>query len=242
MTIRIATALFLLIAIFPAAAQQFVISTYAGGNAAIGSPQGVAADTAGNIYFSSLNSVFKLDPAGGVMRVAGNLRAGFSGDGGPATSAQLFTDNGESGWPAGLAVDKAGNLYIADRGNARVRKVSADGMITTVAGNGSCCSTSGDGGPATSAQLNTPIGLALDNVGNLFIADAANRNVRRVSTGGTISTIAGSSAPPDSGDGGPAGSAGLRYPTGLAAGTDGSLYIADGSRVRGFYSKGPSPP
>src|SRR5438876_2329681 len=77
MTILIATALFLFIAIFPAAAQQFVISTYAGGNAAIGSPQGVAADTAGNVYFSSLNSVFKLDPAGGVTRVAGNLRAAF---------------------------------------------------------------------------------------------------------------------------------------------------------------------
>src|SRR3984957_425901 len=103
----------------------------------VGWPQGVATDGAGNVYFSSLNSVFKLDQRGVVARVAGNLQAGYSGDGGLATDAQLFLrDDDEFLFPIGLATDSAGNLFIADMGNNRIREVSLAGIITTVAGNG----------------------------------------------------------------------------------------------------------
>jgi hypothetical protein len=135
-------------------AQQYVISTYAGGappptpspavSGSIGAPFSVAADAAGNVYFTSpdLLSVFKLDPAGVLTRVAGNGMPGYSGDGGPATSARLHLAFQIS---ASLAVDNAGNLFIADAENHRVRRVSADGIITTVAGNG-LRGFSGDGG------------------------------------------------------------------------------------------------
>src|SRR5262245_9523111 len=185
---------FLLVAnLAPASAQQLVISTYAGGplatldavNASIGAPQSVATDTAGNVYFTSLNRVFKLNSNGGLKRVAGSARSAYSGDGGPAIFADLYLDDAESGWPNGLAIDSAGNLYIADRANGRVRKVSSDGIITTVAGNGNCCfAYSGDGGAATSAQLGIPIGLAFDGTGNLYIADGGSRKVLKVSPSG----------------------------------------------------------
>src|SRR5262245_49558908 len=149
------TFVFLLVAAI-AAAQQYWISTYAGGalplpspapglQVSIGAPVSVATDSLGNVYFASLNSVFKLDRDGVLSCVAGNGRIGYSGDGGPATSAQLF-------YPLGVAVDSEGNRFIADSGNQRVRRVSREGIITTVAGNGSQ-GYSGDGWPATSAQL-----------------------------------------------------------------------------------------
>src|SRR6195256_4787294 len=129
--------------------QQYVISTYAGGvppptpapglNMAIGRVQSVVADAAGNTYFISLNCVFKLDQNGVVTRIAGNARAGYSGDGGLATSAQLRLESTPLGWylnPPGLTVDNTGNVYVADNGNYRIRKISPDGSITTVAGNG----------------------------------------------------------------------------------------------------------
>ena len=139
-----------------ALAQQYVISTYAGGAppptpvigtiASIGAPLSVAAGAAGNVYFASNNNcIFRLDQNGILTRIAGNSLSGYSGDGGPATSARLSA-------PQGLAVDSAGNLFIADSENARVRKVSPAGIISTVAGNGTE-GYSGDGGLATSAQF-----------------------------------------------------------------------------------------
>ena len=121
----------------PNSTTPYVISTFAGGappptpsvalNASIGAPSGVAADAAGNVYFTSLNCVFKLDTSGTLTRVAGTSRPGYSGDGGPATSAQLWS-------PSGIALDAAGNLYIADSSNNRVRKVSPTGAACAALG------------------------------------------------------------------------------------------------------------
>ncbi len=169
-----------------------------------------------------------------ISTVAGNGGLGFSGDGGPATSASLVG-------PSGVAVDAAGNLYIADAGNHRIRKVSAaGGIITTVAGNG-IRAFSGDGGPATSASLAGPSGVAVDAAGNLYIVDRENSRIRKVSApGGIISTVAGNGVLGFSGDGGPAISASLGYPTGLALDMAGNLYISDdfGSRVRKVNTAG----
>jgi sugar lactone lactonase YvrE len=168
-----------------------------------------------------------------IITVAGTGSLGYSGDGGPAASAQLDL-------PRGVAVDASGNLYIADTNNNRVRKVSStSGIITTVAGNGICANTalgcySGDGGPATSAGLNSPGGVAVDANGDLYIADADDCRVLKVSAGGIITTVAGSGWCGYSGDGGPAASAMLWQPLGVAVDATGSLYIADAynSRVR----------
>ena len=223
-----------LLAISAVDAQQYTISTFAGGappptpvpalQASIGSPAGVAADTAGNVYFTGLNCLFKIGANGVLSRVAGNARAGYSGDGGPAASAQLNA-------PAGLAVDTSGNVYIADVQNARVRDVSAAGTISTVAGIG-LSGYSGDGGPAGGARLGLPAAVAVDSVGDLYIADWGNAVVRKVSAAGTIITIAGNGSPGYSGDGGPAVNAQLNEPRGVAVDSSGNLYIADtGNRV-----------
>jgi trimeric autotransporter adhesin len=215
---------------------QDVIKAYAGGappptpvagvSASIGAPSGVATDAAGNIYFASDQCVFKLDTNSVLTRVAGNSHPGYSGDGGPAASAQLNT-------PQGVAVDGAGNLYIADANNNRVRKVSPVGIISTVAGDGTL-GYSGDGGPATSAQLSGPAGVATDGAGNLYIADQFNNRIREVSPSGIITTVAGSGAKGFSGDGGPATSAALNFPAGVTADGAGNLYIGDtyNQRVR----------
>src|SRR5262249_43599938 len=150
---------------------------------------------------------------------AGNGTSGYSGDGGPATSAQLNV-------PFGVAVDGAGNLYIADLRNSRIRKVTTDGLISTVAGN-ETTGYSGDGGPATSAQLNSPNGVAVDGAGNLYIADYSNNRIRRVTTDGLISTVAGNGTRGYSGDGGPATFAQLSGPAGVALDAAGNLNIAD---------------
>src|SRR5438552_1177470 len=198
-------------------AQQYVISTIAGGppaptpiaavDASIGHTYAVATDAAGNVYFISDNCVFKLEQQNGVLTpVAGNSRVGYADDGGPAIFAQLSD-------PRGVAVDGAGNLFIANSGNYRIRKVSASGTITTVAGNGTY-GFSGDGGPATSAQLLGPQAVALDGAGNLFIADA--ERIRKVSPDGIITTVAGNGSQGSSGDGGPAINAYLDRPQGIA--------------------------
>ena len=171
--------------------QPYVISTVAGGappptpiaavNASLSHPSGVASDSSGNVYFTSNNAVFKVDANGTLTRIPGTSHAGYSGDGGPATSAQLDG-------PYGVAVDSSGSIYIADAGNHRIRKV-ASGDYTTVAGNGTG-GFSGDGIPAATAELNNPVAVAVDSSGSLFIADSYNQRIRKV-TGGTITTVAG---------------------------------------------------
>jgi hypothetical protein len=150
--------------------------------------------------------------------VAGNGTKGYGGDGGPAVSAELNNPND-------VAMDSAGNLYIADFVNSRVRKVDTGGIITTVAGNGTQ-GYSGDGGAATSAEIKLPEGIAVDDSGNLYIADNGNSRIRKVS-GGIITTVAGNGTAGYSGDGGPATATELNYPTGVAVDATGNLYIAD---------------
>jgi uncharacterized protein (TIGR03437 family) len=229
---RVLPVLFLASAI--AWSQPYVISTIAGGvgpvTPAVGlsasvSPTAIAVDQSGNLYFSSRQSIFLLDVKGTLTRVAGNSRAGFSGDGGPAANAQLNN-------PKGLALDSAGNLYIADSNNGRVRRVSTAGTITTIAGAANDLGYDanwGDGGPAAEALLFMPVGVAFDSAGNLYIADG--RSVRKVSADGTIRTVAGNSTNIYSyGDGGPAIQATMN-PTAIAVDSN-HLYIAENNRVR----------
>ena len=188
-------------------------------NAPLGSVYSVVVDTDGNVYVSDPGNhmVMRISPDGNLTVVAGNGIPGFSGDGGPATSASL---NG----PQGLALDSAGNLYIADQFNQRIREVSG-GTIATVAGNGTA-GFSGDGGLATSAALAFSTGVAVDLAGNLYIADASNALIRKVS-GGIISTIAGNGIHGFSGDGGLAIKASLNSPTAVVVDSAGNLYILD---------------
>jgi PKD repeat protein/biopolymer transport protein ExbD len=186
-------------------------------------PIGVAVDAQGNLYIGDLGNQRVRKVSGGIIStVAGTGTAGYSGDGGQATSAQINS-------PYGVAVDAQGNLYIADFGNQRIRKVSG-GIISTVAGTGTAGAT-GDGGQATSAQLKNPIGVSVDAQGNLYIADLGNYRVRKVS-GGIISTVAGTGTLGFSGDGGQATSAQLNAPADVAADAQGTLYIADWSNNR----------
>ena len=201
-------------------------------NAPLGRVAGVAADGAGNFYFSDLGNqmVFRVTPGGSLTVVAGNGISGFSGDGGPATNASLHD-------PGGLAVDSAGNVYIADSSNDRIRKVSG-GIISTVAGNGTH-GFGGNGGPATSAQLGYPEAVAVDTAGNLYIADAAYSFIREVS-GGIITSIAGTGFSTYDGDGGLAVFSSLNGPTGVAVDSAGNVYVADtgNQRIRGITTRG----
>ncbi|MGH3843965.1 MAG: protein kinase domain-containing protein [Pseudonocardiaceae bacterium] len=202
-------------------------STGDGGPAALAQlyyPTGVAIDRSGNIYIAEGDRIRKIDQNGRISTVAGTGESGFSGDGGPATKAQL-------GDPVTVAVDDAGNLYIADRPNLRIRKVDAAGTITTVAGNGTPGDV-GDGGPAIAAELNGPTGVAVDQAGNLYIADTFNDRIRKVDPGGRISTIAGNGIPGYSGDGGLATSAQLALPLALVIDRDGNIVIADSGNYR----------
>ncbi len=191
-------------------------------------PTGAAIDACGNLYIADNYNqrIRKVDTNGVITTVAGNGIEGYSGDGGPATGAQLH-------YPSGMAVDTLGNLYIADWGNNRVRKVDTNGIITTAAGNG-IEGYSGDGGPATQAQLGYPPGVAVDTQGNLYIADDYNHRIRKVDTNGIISTFAGNGIGGFGGDGGPATQAQLLWPSGVAVDTLGNLYIADtyNNRIR----------
>ena len=189
---------------------------------------GVAVDSAGNLFFSDTNNnrVRKVDTSGNISTVAGTGTDGFNGDGIAATSADLS-------FPTGIAIDPAGNLFIVDAGNERVRKVDTSGNISTVAGTG-IGGFSGDGSAATSAQLAGPLGVAVDPAGNIFIADASNERVRKVDTSGNISTVAGTGTGGFNGDGIAATSARLNSPQGVAVDPAGNLVIADsfGHRIR----------
>jgi hypothetical protein len=154
----------------------------------------VAVDKAGNLYFPDVQRIRKLTPDGVIAAVAGNGTSGFSGDEGPAVSAQL-------GMPMSVAVDPAGNLFIAD--GSRIRKVSQNGIISTVVGNGTS-GYSGDGGPATSAQISGVCTVAVDPAGNLYIADYSNDCVRKVTPDGMITTVAGIGKKGSEPDGNPA--------------------------------------
>ncbi|HYW48285.1 MAG TPA: hypothetical protein VE959_35805 [Bryobacteraceae bacterium] len=181
-------------------------------------PFGVALDTAGNAYIATLGDSRVRKVAGGIIgTVAGNGNIAYSGDGGLATSAQLYT-------PSGVAFDRAGNLYIADALGARVYRVSG-GAITSIAGNGTP-GYSGDGKAATSAQLDNPMGIAFDGAGNLYIADSGNNCIRQVSAG-IITTVAGTGVAGHIGDGAQAVNAQLWFPTGVAVDPAGNLLIAD---------------
>jgi sugar lactone lactonase YvrE len=208
-----------------------VISTVAGGgtagslgdggaatNAYLTTPQGVAVDLSGALFIAdaSNNRIRKVDLNGIITTVAGG---GSGGDGGMATNASLHS-------PSGLAVGTNGAFYIADTWNNRIRMVDTNGIITTVAGNGTA-GRSGDGAAATSASLNAPQGVAIDAFGNLFIADTPNYRIRKVDGGGTITTVAGSGSFGGTGDGGSATNARLRTPTGVAVDRSGNLFIAD---------------
>ncbi len=185
-----------------------------GANIALKLVQGLAIDSAGDLFIADPDNYVVRKIANGVMTVvAGNGTFGFSGDNGPATSAQL---NG----PEGIAVDSAGNLYIADNGNRRIRKV-AGGIITTIAGGGPSL---GDNGPATSALLSGPTGVAVDAAGNVYVGDSIGRRVRKIANG-VITTLAGGGN--SLGDNGRASAARLLSPAAVAVSPTGSLYIAD---------------
>jgi hypothetical protein len=200
-------------------------------------PQGIAVDTAGNLFIADTGNhcIRKVDASTGVITtVAGTGTAGYSGDGGAATAAQLNS-------PQSIAVDASGNIYFTDTANNRVRKVDVTwGTITTVAGTG-VADYGGDNGQATAAMLNYPAGIAVDTVGNLYIADTANNRVRMLDTStGIITTVAGNGVATYLGDNGQATAASLNGPTGLAVDASGNLYISDvgNQRVRKVTSAG----
>lgn len=192
-------------------------------SAKLNSPHGIAVDKLGNIYISDYYNhvVRKVNALGIISTFAGNTVAGYSGDGGNATSAKL-------NYPTDIAIDKFGNVYIADKNNSVIRKINTSGIISTFAGN-NLVGYSGDGGGASSAKLYYPSGVAVDTLGNIYIADNYNHTIRKVNTSGIISTIAGNTVAGYSGDGGFASSAQLNYPWGVAVDAIGNVYIADKS-------------
>lgn len=194
---------------------------------------GVTTDRTGNVYIvdDGNNNVRIVNSSGIVNAFAGNGTIGFSGDGGPATAAELW-------YPQNAAVDKAGNVYIADSRNNRVRMVNTSGIISTFAGNGTG-SFSGDGGPATAAELYGPYGVAIDGAGNIYIADYSNNRVRIVNPAGIINTFAGNGLTNFSGDGGPATAAEIG-PIAVATDNNGNVYIADeaNDRIRMVHISG----
>ena len=183
----------------------------------------MAVDGSGNLYIAdrSNHRIRKVDASGTITTIAGSGTAGFAGDGGPATAAQLNT-------PYDVAVDGSGNLYIADSQNHRIRKVDASGVITTVAGSGTQ-GFAGDSGPATAAQLSSPGDVAVDGSGNLYIADSQNHRIRKVDTSGTITTVAGGADPGQ-----------LYQPYGMAVDGSGNIYVAEtgSNRIRKVDTSG----
>ena len=218
-----------------------VITTFAGtGPAAFGGDGGPAAQAqlngplglcvapSGDIYINDQGNkrVRKISPSGTISTVAGNGSNVHGGDGGAATSAGMVI-------PIRCVVDKTGNLFIADQGAHRIRKVDANGLITTYAGSGAQ-GFSGDGGPAAQAAMNNPTAVSVDDSGNIYVTDQLNHRIRRIDAAGTIQTVAGNGSPTYSGDGGAATSASLNSPGGIVLDSAGTLFIVDtlNERVR----------
>ena len=197
-------------------------------------PRAVAADAAGNVYVADPRDrrIRKVDPNRMIATLAGIGRCCFGGDGGPASEARL--DHPES-----VAVDGEGNVYVADSGSHRIRRIDAEGVITTFAGTGER-GFGGDGGPATEALFDAPAGVAVDRAGQVYVADSWNHRVRRIDRGGTITTLAGTGRWGYGGDGGPAARARLAYPASVAVDAAGNVYVADSwnHRVRRIDSSG----
>ncbi len=189
--------------------------------ATLSNPTCVAVDASETLYIADTGNqvIRKVTPGGVISTVVGTATGGFNGDNkqGPTVSLR---------YPEAVALDKAGNLYIADGGNSRIRKMTPDGMVRTIVGDGTA-GFAGDGGPATAARINRPIGMVIAADGTLYFADANNNRVRMVRPDGIILTVAGSAATASGGDDGPALAAGFGRPTGLALDTDGSLIVSD---------------
>ena len=244
--------------ISPAGIISTVYTLSSSSGAGLRQVEGLAIDPQDNLYLTEWlgHTVLKIAPNGTVTTLAGTGAAGFSGDGGPATAAQLYG-------PTAVAIASDGAVYIADSGNNRIRKVATDGTISTIAGTGPgipnilqppsflTCAFSGDGGPATAAQLCDPAQLAFDKAGVLYVADFGNARVRRISPDGVIATVAGSgqpvppgqsggalsyspASPFSSGDGGPAVHATFNRVGGAIFDAAGNLYVSDagGNRIR----------
>jgi len=188
-------------------------------------PCSLTVDKLGNFYIADENNncIRKVAPSGIITTYAGIGVLAFSGDGGPATAAEIAA-------PAGVCSDTSGNIYIADYYNNRIRRVNTSGIINTIAGDGHG-GYSGDGGPATLAELNYPVGVAVDVSGNVYIADYNNYRIRMVNTSGTISTIAGNGYAGFYGDGGPATAAEIMT-SGVSVDKNGDLFITDYGRIR----------
>ncbi len=190
-------------------------------------PEGVAIDPVGNLYICDNKCVRKVSPASGgtITTFAGvGTSTGYSGDGGPAYFARVSGVHD-------VAVDKYGNVYLADAGNNRVRKVTLDGIINTIAGTGGA-GFNGDGIAATAAQLNSPYGVAIDDTGNIYIADSYNYRIRKINVAGIITTVTGTGISGFSGDGGIATMAQIHHPLSLDVDRNGNLYFTDSGRIR----------
>ena len=194
-------------------------------------PNSMAVDGAGTLFFVDQERVWKLDASGVVVALAGTGESGYLGDGGPAVEAELA-------WPYDVTTDGAGNVYVADRGNHRVRKIDAGtGTITTLAGTGES-GYGGDGGPATEAHLSAPNGVAVDVTGNVYVADSGNRRIRKIdAASGVIETLAGTGertafSGENRGDGGPAARATFSLVFGVSSDASGNVFVPDADRVR----------
>lgn len=203
-------------------------------------PSGVIVDQNGSIYIADTrnNRIRRVAPDGTIATIAGTGTCGFSGDGGTALAAQLCR-------PAGMVFDSSGDLLIADYGNRRVRKITPNGTIATIAGSGqkdtnlSFPGSSGDGGPEIHATFDLVGGIAFDSAGNLYVGERAGNVIRKIASNGTVSTFAGTGQRGYSGDGGPALQADLSNPGQLSVGPDGALYVISGdSRIRKITSDG----
>ncbi|MBE2289155.1 MAG: T9SS type A sorting domain-containing protein [Chitinophagaceae bacterium] len=195
-------------------------------NAKMSAPSSLVFDKNGNFYFTEDGNatIRKVAPSGLISRFAGNRTSGYSGDGGPAVAALI-------GGGAGLAVDKWNNIYLADGDNHRIRKITTDGVIRTIAGTG-VAGYNGDGISALSAQLNYPHGIGVDDTGNVYICDRMNFRLRKVDTFGNISTIAGTGVMGFTADGARADTAAINESWYVVADKNGDIYFMDKARIR----------